>query len=60
MVWSCDAMCSTYALWPLQLAAKPRDWVGKNLHEGVIKGARFALRGREGARLHAAGSVGRG
>lgn len=37
-------------LWPLQLAAKPRDWVEKNLHEGVIKGARFALRGREGAR----------
>lgn len=38
------------ALWPARAAEKPRDWVVKNLHAGVITGARLSVRGREGQR----------
>ena len=32
-------------LWPPLLAPKPREWVEKNLTEGILSDARFALRG---------------
>lgn len=35
-------------LWPELAAVKPRAWVMKNIHAGVITSAQFSLRGREG------------
>ncbi|NVK15954.1 MAG: DUF3971 domain-containing protein [Rhodobacteraceae bacterium] len=33
-------------LWPSVLAPKPREWVGENLHAGLVRNVGFHMRGR--------------